>query len=72
MVQLNNNRTYNILGLKPNEYNLLRSIIENEAQATRGYNNSDNSLLKGLCNCIGATYHDQLDWAEIEENEIPN
>ena len=69
-IKLFGDNTYGILGIKENNYKSLKNRINQEAQATRGYSDSDNAILKGLCECIGAEYHEQLNWEEIEESEV--
>ena len=66
-IKLFENNTYGILGLSNTECNDLRAAVSDAAQPTRGYSDSDNILLKGLCDCVSVDYHEQLNWDDIDD-----
>lgn len=73
MVVSNNNGTYNILGLKPNEYRLLQQLVEYWSGSNHTMEDSDEALLKSLCESINCKYVKPIsnsEWEDIENIKI--
>ena len=72
MVVSNNNGTYNLLGLSPNEYRLLKQLIESYSASNHTFEDNEEPILKSLCGKIGCKYVDPISSSEWEDIESVN
>ena len=72
MVVSNNNGTYNLLGLSPNEYRLLKQLIESYSASNHTFEDNEEPLLKSLCEKIGCKYVNPISSSEWEDIESVN
>ena len=72
MVVSNNNGTYNLLGLSPNEYRLLKQLIESYSASNHTFEDNEESILKSLCEKIGCKYVNPISSSEWEDIESVN
>jgi hypothetical protein len=73
MVVSNNNGTYNLLGLSPNEYRLLKQLIESYSASNHTFEDNEEPILKSLCEKIGCKYVNPIsssEWEDIESISI--
>lgn len=72
MVVSNNNGTYNLLGLSPNEYRLLKQLIESYSASNHTFDDNEEPILKSLCEKIGCKYVNPISSSEWEDIESVN
>ena len=72
MVVSNNNGTYNLLGLSPNEYRLLKQLIESYSASNHTFEDNEEPILKSLCEKIGCKYINPISSSEWEDIESVN
>ncbi len=72
MVVSNNNGTYNLLGLSPNEYRLLKQLVESYSASNHTFENNEEPILKSLCEKIGCKYVNPISSSEWEDIESVN
>ena len=72
MVVSNNNGTYNLLGLSPNEYRLLKQLIESYSASNHTFEGNEEPILKSLCEKIGCKYVNPISSSEWEDIESVN
>jgi hypothetical protein len=72
MVVSNNNGTYNLLGLSPNEYRLLKQLIESYSASNHTFEDNEEPILKSLCEKIGCKYVNPISSSEWEDIESVN
>lgn len=72
MVVSNNNDTYNLLGLSPNEYRLLKQLIEAYSASNHTFEDNEEPILKSLCEKIGCKYVNPISSSEWEDIESVN
>jgi hypothetical protein len=72
MVVSNNNGTYNLLGLSPNEYRLLKQLVESYSASNHTFEDNEEPILKSICEKIGCKYVNPISSSEWEDIESVN
>lgn len=73
MVVSNNNGSYNLLGIAPNEYKLLKELIESYSAVNHTFDDNEETILKSLCEKIGCKYINPIlssEWEDIESANL--